>query len=145
MIPLKYTVDDKQEITRKDGQKIIDFSSPSIQQDAAVNVLDYFIVRKEEQGRVDKIAMRYYGNIQNTEMLLKFNGISNPFAVEEGDILIIGDPVSARKVMISAAVVNRGDIRKQYYQPEKEGKPDPKLKTFEKRQVVKPNKNHLQS
>jgi hypothetical protein len=140
MIPFKYTIDDKQEITTADGDKIIDLAAPSIKPDQDINVLDYYIVRQSEEGRSDKLAMRYYGNVFHTEIMLKFNGVSNPFSVEEGDIMIVADPVSGRQAMISQAVVNRGDIRKQYYQPEKEGKPDPRLKTFEKRQTVKPNK-----
>jgi len=140
MIDLKYTIDNKPLIKKKDGTEITDLAAPSINQNVTFSVLDYFMVRNNEQMRPDTIAQRYYGNIKNVEMLMKLNGVSNPFSIDEGDIMIIADPVTGRSAMINNAIVNRGDVRKQYFQPEKEGKPDPKLKVFTQRQVVKPNK-----
>lgn len=140
MIDLKYTLDSKPIIKKKDGTEITDLAAPSLNQDVTFTVLDYFMVRNNEQMRPDTIAQRYYGNIKNVEMLMKLNAVSNPFSIDEGDIMVIADPVTGRSAMINNAVVNRGDVRKQYFQPEKEGKPDPKLKVFSQRQVVKPSK-----
>lgn len=138
MINFSYTIDKKVTIKTVNGDDILDLAAPSLKKDVTFNVLNYVIVRNTEVMRPDTITQRYYGDMTNTEMLMKFNGISNPFSVDEGDLLMIADPVSGRFGMFDNSVINRGDVRKQYYQPEKEGKPDPRLKTFESRVKIKP-------
>jgi len=139
MLPFKYVIDYKVPITTADGQEIIDLAAPSMRKDVEVKVLNYVMVRSSEEMRPDMIAQRYFGAMDNTEMLLKMNGISNPFSIQEGDLMVITDPVTGRVAMNNNVIINKGDVRKQYFQPEKEGKPDPRLKTFDKRQRVKPN------
>ena len=48
-------------------------------------------VRAEDAGRIDLIALDQYGSDSGTdvEYILKFNGISDPFSINEGDILKI--------------------------------------------------------
>lgn len=138
MISFSYTIDKKVTIKTVNGDDILDLAAPSLKKGVTFNVLNYVIVRNTEVMRPDSIAQRYYGEMTHTEMLMKFNGISNPFSVDEGDLLMIADPVSGRFGMNDNSVINRGDVRKQYYQPEKEGKPDPRLKTFESRVKIKP-------
>lgn len=48
-------------------------------------------VRAEDAGRIDLIALDQYGSDSgvNVEYILKFNGISDPFSINEGDILKI--------------------------------------------------------
>lgn len=47
------------------------------------------VVNKFEEGRADMIAMKYYGELSYVDLILKFNGISDPFSIKEGDILKI--------------------------------------------------------
>ena len=47
------------------------------------------IVNEEYAMRPDLISMFAYGTDIHTDIILKFNGISNPFAVNEGDLLLI--------------------------------------------------------
>ena len=57
-------------------------------------------VKKEDMGRLDLIAEDQYGDAKQIEYILKFNGISDPFSVQEGDILKIpyeGQPISKLK------------------------------------------------
>ena len=138
MINFDFTIDRKVAIKTASGEDIIDLAAPSLKKDVTFAVLDYVIVRDTEAMRPDYLTQRYYGDMSHTEMLLKFNGISNPFSIEEGDLIMIADPVAGRNAMNDNTVINRADVRKQYYQPEKEGKPDPKLKTFENRVTIKP-------
>lgn len=138
MINFDFTIDRKVSIKTIDGVDIIDLAAPSIKKDVTFPVLNYVIVRDTEAMRPDYLTQRYYGDMSHTEMLLKFNGISNPFSIQEGDLIMIADPVAGRNAMNDNTVINRADVRKQYYQPEKEGKPDPKLKTFESRVKIKP-------
>jgi hypothetical protein len=139
MIPLRYVLDLKIPIKTADGQEIIDLAAPSMKKGVDVKVLNYVLVRKDEEMRPDMLTQRYYGDMTNTEMLMKMNGVSNPFSIQEGDLMVITDPVSGRIAMTNNLIISKGDVRKQYFQPEKEGKPDPRLKTFEKRQRVQPN------
>lgn len=47
------------------------------------------VVDKDECARPDLIALQYYGNQSKLDMILKWNGISDPFSINEGDILEI--------------------------------------------------------
>ena len=46
-------------------------------------------VEEWEQGRPDKIAQKYYDNPNYVDGLLKYNELSNPFALEAGMLLYI--------------------------------------------------------
>lgn len=48
-------------------------------------------VNADEVGRIDLIANGYYRNPDKLELILKYNGISNPFSINEGDVLLIPD------------------------------------------------------
>lgn len=104
--------------------------------------IDLFRVGKEEEMRPDLIARQTYGYLSPLEQLLKFNNVSNPFAIQEGDVFTIWDIPSARNFLrpqISNAEA-REDIRKQYITPEKKSTVDPRLSDFEKRtQATKPD------
>ena len=57
-------------------------------------------VEGEDMGRLDLIAEDQYGDTKQIEYILKFNGISDPFSIQEGDILKIpheGQPISKLK------------------------------------------------
>jgi len=46
-------------------------------------------VKLDEEGRIDLIASEYYGDTSKIDYILKFNGISDPFSITEGDLLKI--------------------------------------------------------
>ena len=47
------------------------------------------IVREDEVTRPDLIALEYYGDQSKTDIILKYNGISDPFSLQPGDVLEI--------------------------------------------------------
>jgi hypothetical protein len=51
-------------------------------------IRNYKIVAEEFSMRPDRLAYLSYGEISYTGSFMKFNGISNPFAVGEGDIAV---------------------------------------------------------
>jgi hypothetical protein len=53
------------------------------------DILGSFIVDSEYAGRIDLIALEVYGSASQADYILKYNGISNPFSIEEGDVLLI--------------------------------------------------------
>jgi hypothetical protein len=50
-------------------------------------------VTEDQAARPDMIALEYYDDQSMTDVLLKFNGISDPFSIAPGDIIMI--PVSS--------------------------------------------------
>ena len=46
-------------------------------------------VDASEEGRPDLISIKYYGDQSMTDVLLKFNGISDPFSIAEGDEILV--------------------------------------------------------
>ena len=54
-----------------------------------IDIIIEHTVELREQGRPDLISLKYYGIHDNTDFVLKFNGISNPFSMSEGDIIDI--------------------------------------------------------
>jgi len=48
-----------------------------------------YYVKEDEVARPDLIALQYYGNQSKTDIILKWNGISDPFSINDGDELEI--------------------------------------------------------
>jgi len=142
MIITPRTVDNKVEITDIKGNQIIDL----IEKDVLIsfekpNAINYFLLDQEDSMRIDIVSKKMYGSTDYIENVLKFNEISNPFSIEEGDVLYIFDlPDTNKKFRDPLQNTNiRNDIRNQYLTPEKKSTTDPKLKEYEKRQVARKN------
>ena len=56
---------------------------------SSTEIVNKIIVGKEYACRIDLLAQRYYGDASYADFLLKYNNISNPFTIGEGDILLI--------------------------------------------------------
>jgi len=70
------------------GGKVI-MTEPYVRFFEETDVMVEHTVALREEGRPDLIALKYYGDQSTTDLILKFNGISNPFSLSEGDILEI--------------------------------------------------------
>jgi len=66
-------------------------TEPSILFGNNVTILAAHTVETIEVGRIDLIADKYYGNSDYSELILKYNNISNPFSITAGDVLLIPD------------------------------------------------------
>lgn len=125
--------------TTENRVQILDFTEASLKYVVDPFFTDYVLVNDETSMRIDVIAKISMGNITNTEKMLKFNGISNPFTIDSGDLLFVPDQIMSNINM--NANLNRTaeklDIRNQYIDPEKASKIDPTLGTFEKRDKPK--------
>lgn len=66
-------------------------TEPVIIFDERVQTIATHEVIADEVGRIDLIANAYYRNMDKAELILKYNNISNPFSITEGDILLIPD------------------------------------------------------
>jgi hypothetical protein len=125
---------------RKDsqGNVIVDF----LQQDVLASeqrvlplIIDYYFTDADDSMRPDVITQKMYGYLDNIEGMLKFNGISNPFSIEEGDVFYTFDiPSMNRNMRVNSNLESQAeDIRDQYLTPEKKSNVDPALRSFDKR------------
>lgn len=78
----------KKFFTKPNGDKVNDLISSTFSFSNLINSLDgIVVVQKGEDMRADLVCHRIYGNHNILDALLKYNGISNPFSIKEGDIL----------------------------------------------------------
>jgi hypothetical protein len=77
-----------------DGTKII-FSKPTVVFDEDTTVIASHEVTEDETGRIDLISLKYYKDANYCDYILKWNGISNPFAIKEGDVLEIPQNIAS--------------------------------------------------
>ena len=138
MIELPYTVDSKP-FYKRDAQsfQIVnllngDFSTSGSKKLQAV---DLYRASSDDVMRPDIITQKVYGYMQPLEMFLKFNGVSNPFAINEGDIFVHYDIISMKENVVTNQEANqrRKDVRSQYITPEKKSTVDPRYQDFAKR------------
>lgn len=66
-----------------DGKVII--TEPVLVFPKDIDVIFTHIVDADEEGRPDRIALKYYGTDEFVDLILKWNGISNPFSLNAGD------------------------------------------------------------
>jgi hypothetical protein len=138
MIEFIVSQETKPEITDGNGNKIIDFLEKDItviDEKQPPTGISYFLVNEDQAMRIDLISNAMYGYTSPIERILKFNNISNPLSIDEGDILVLFDLYSLVRNMrdTSQAAKNKLDVRKQYLTPEKKSKIDPALQAFDKR------------
>lgn len=85
-------------------------TEPSIIFNDDVLILAEHIVDVSEVGRVDLIADKHYRNTDYSEYILKYNNISNPFSISEGDVLIIPDYETSLKEWVRVNRIGDGDV-----------------------------------
>ena len=121
----------KPSVVNQFGEDIIDLTSPSFIYKRDVTVKSSCIVTDEFEMRPDLVAKIYYGDISKLDYILKFNGISNPFSLERGTILIIGD-VTEMKSNFSSPISSTNnnkktdDLRKKFFDVNRLSKKDAK-------------------
>jgi len=77
---------------KSEDDYLIDLTKSSMKYKSTVpRVADFIEVTKDYEMRPDLIAQLFYGGTDHTDYLLKFNGISNPFSIKTGDVLLIPD------------------------------------------------------
>ena len=100
----------KKKIIDKFTTKVTDliystFSFPKSDSGAGMSVVNEY-----ENMRPDLIANRLYGDPSKWDALLKYNGVSNPFSVQQGDLLYAIPFASINSLYIAPTVINeRGE------------------------------------
>ena len=96
------------------GDRIIDLISSSFDFEKDSGISEGIIrVNEEEIMRPDLLSIRLYADQQYYEALLKYNGISNPFSLDEGDLLLTPQFKSLEAMLVSPKqVVDKGAQKK---------------------------------
>jgi hypothetical protein len=84
------SLDKKPTFLRPDGIEIKDLTASMFDMNNG-NYIKYNVYRipKEFEMRPDLISGAVYNNSLYAEIIMKYNGISNPFSIKEGDLILI--------------------------------------------------------
>lgn len=69
-------------------EQYFDLSVPSFDI-SNIGIKDVHLVTQDEEGRLDKICTKYYGDASNIDIVCLINHMFNPFSVKENDLLVI--------------------------------------------------------
>jgi hypothetical protein len=94
------TINNKKEVLDSNNEKILDLSESIFDYTDTIAIIDIVMVSNKTEGKPWIISKLYYGDESNVDILLYFNGISNPYSIKEGDMLFIPDLESARKAIV---------------------------------------------
>lgn len=102
------------------------------------------VVDADESGRPDLIALQYYGDQSKLDMILKWNGISNPFSINEGDILEIPSPNTNFFKLERPREFENNPVKQQFVDGKRLGKKDQRRldalkKKYGKENLLPPN------
>jgi len=86
---MQYKFINNKRISEDSGKLIL--TEPVILFPETIQTIATHIVSSDETCRIDLISSLYYNNPNFSELILKFNNISNPFSITDGDILNIPD------------------------------------------------------
>lgn len=85
-----YSIDSKPKIKDPDGNTIVDLASKMFKSNSgSIGEGEIKKLTKTYEMRADLISKYEYGTTDGTEMILKYTGVSNPFSLREGDIIVI--------------------------------------------------------
>lgn len=109
------TLDAKGKVIDSNGNEIIDLTESSLK-NTNFSYVDLIITRDEHCMRPDIIANDSFNNIEKIEDLLKANDISNPFAINESEPILIPNIISANEQFKTMGIIAdvRKKIRQQY-------------------------------
>lgn len=98
------------------GQQIVDLtvSSISSSSEAFVKFVNIAMCPYEFEMRPDLFSKLYTGDQNNMGMLLKMNGISNPFSLEMGDVLLIPSLASMQSMLAKNTTSDGKSDRKDF-------------------------------
>lgn len=85
---LNYKILEKKPIINRNGESFMDLLVQTVDQEAEITG-SLLVVNKHYVARPDLISLAVYGDEQYADILCKINGISNPFELNENDVLII--------------------------------------------------------
>ena len=125
--------------TKTSNVQMLDLAQQSVDMQVDQPMTNFVLVNEETSMRIDVISQIALGSTIQIEKMLKFNDISNPFTIDNGDLLFVPDLMHANINMKNTGGRNQQklDIRNQYIDPAKESTLDPTLGKFDLRNKPK--------
>lgn len=112
------------------GELIKDLTAQSVEFRGEMFIIGTGVVSDDLVMRADLIAKIYFRNVNKIDYLLKFNGISNPFSLDQGDIVLIPDyddmKIAMKLKRVKDAHTAKEEIIKKFFDPNRLGKKDKK-------------------
>jgi len=104
------SIDRKPLFQKSDGNVIRDLTQTMFDFQAN-NYINYSVFRvpSDYQMRPDLISQSVYNNTLYAEFILKYNGISNPFTLDEGDTILVPNLESAKLNTTTTGTGNDAD------------------------------------
>lgn len=101
----------------KDGTKLV-LTQPSVVFIDDIETIAEHVVKFHEVGRIDLISAKYYTDTNYVDYILKFNNISNPFAINVDDVLLIPEHMEVladiKKIKMVQKSSNKPSIKDQF-------------------------------
>jgi hypothetical protein len=104
---MKFTTLEKKNLSN-DGSKIV-MTTPTVIFSPLTEVVAEHIVTEDQIGRIDLISLQYYKDSGYVDYILKWNGISNPFSINIGDILQIPQKSAVLQVVKPVKMVQKSE------------------------------------
>lgn len=138
----------KNVFTKANGDKVIDLISSTFKFNRDGASLGPVLVLPDETMRPDKLAERIYGNHERWDLLLKFNGVSNPFSLDSDTLLLAPADFALNKMVNAPKLVpekggDRGKTNSEKTINTKTRKDQKRLDSLKKKvkEVTPPNVN----
>lgn len=113
----------------KNGERIRDLTYPSIRYNYDPSLEGVVVMNNQMAMRPDLVSRVGYGSTDLWDMILKFNGYSNPFAIDYDDIFLVPSLIDMQEQLAPSGAqdVIADTVRKQYIDVSKKAKNDPRL------------------
>lgn len=135
---LEKTIDNKRQFEKPNGDMIIDLTQQNYRPGDFVKIIDYLTVSKDFAMRPDLIAVAAYRDINAADMVMKQNDISNPFSIDEGDIIFLQERREINEQFVDVGrISDKNRVRTQYLDANKAPEIDENLQKFNSRQKPK--------
>ena len=120
-------------IIKIDGESFKDLTYPSVRYNFDPYIVGVYAVNEQTEMRPDIAAKSVYGTSDFWDILLKFNGISNPFSLCKEDRLLVPDVDDMKQNLAPSGSKNQvaNQVRQQYIDVSKKAKEDPRLANIE--------------
>lgn len=123
------TLRNKPEI-EKNGELIRDLTNPSVEFRGEMFVIGTAVIGRDLVMRPDLVAKEYFRNSNKFDYILKFSGVSNPFSIDEGDVLLIPSDedmkIAFKPKTTKDPAASQKEVAKKFFDPNRLSKKDQK-------------------
>lgn len=124
---------ENKKLIKKDGVLFVDLTTTSVRYKQSGTVIDAFYIGEDMVMRIDSASYAAYGNTDNYDILCKYNGISNPFSLDVGQLLKIPDlSFMLNSIENPSQATVADEVRNQYIDSNKKSTIDPNKLQYDK-------------